>query len=158
GNLSPYVAQVLPRHLYDGTDIQSNRFNNKPVGTGPFVFKEWVKGSHVRLEKNPQYWRDNEPYLDGVILKFIPDAGARSVAFRSGEVQLGYSNAIPLNEVKRYRESSEFDISTAGSQYTSAMFLHVLSTRRPPFNNPLVRKATLHAINREALLKIVWYS
>src|SRR5690606_19806526 len=127
----------------------TNPYNAKPVGTGPFVFKEWVKGSHVRLEKNPNYWRNNEPYLDGIVLRFIPDAGARSVAFQSGEAQLGYGNGIPLNEVKRYRESDRFQISTEGGEYTSPIFLHELNTRRPPFNNVLVRRAVLHAINRD---------
>ncbi len=156
GNLSPYVSQVLPKHLYEGTDIQGNPYNSKPVGTGPFVFKEWVKGSHVSLGRNPDYWRENRPYLDGIILKFVPDAGARSVAFGSGEVQLGYGNAIPLNEVKKFQKSSEFDVTTEGTEYMSTIFLHELNTRRPPFNNPLVRKAVMHAIDREALVKIVW--
>lgn len=156
GNLSPYVAQVLPRHLYEGTDITRNEYNLKPVGTGPFVFKEWVKGSHVITERNPSYWGEGLPYLDGVIFRFIPDAGARAVAFESGEVQLGYGNAVPLNELKKFAASKKFNVSTAGTEYMSTIFLHELNTRRPPFDNVKVRHAVLHAINREQMIRVVW--
>lgn len=156
GNLAPYVAQILPRHLYEGTDIARNEYNVKPVGTGPFVFKEWVKGSHVITQRNPNYWRKDLPYLDGVVFRFIPDAGARSVAFTSGEVQLGYDNSLPLNELKKFEASKEFGISSEGGTYMSPIFLHELNTRRPPFDNVKVRQAVMHAINREQLVRVVW--
>jgi peptide/nickel transport system substrate-binding protein len=156
GNLSPYVAQILPRHLYERTDITRNEYNVKPVGTGPFVFKEWVKGSHVITARNPNYWGKDLPYLDGVIFRFIPDVGARSVAFASGEVQLGYGNAVPLNELKKFETSERFDVSSEGGEYTSPIFLLELNTRRPPFDNVKVRQAVLHAINREQLIRVVW--
>ena len=50
--------------------------HNSPVGTGPFIF-EWVRGSHVRLERNPNYWNAPKPYLDVAVARFIPEAARR---------------------------------------------------------------------------------
>ncbi|MGV8295168.1 ABC transporter substrate-binding protein, partial [Pseudomonas aeruginosa] len=50
-------APILPRHLLEGTDIQNNPYNNKPVGTRPFVFKEWNRGNYIVLERNEHYWQ-----------------------------------------------------------------------------------------------------
>src|SRR6266850_391354 len=57
---------MVPKHLYDGTDFKTNPYNNAPVGTGPFMFKEWQKGSFVRLVKNPNYHVKGKPYIDEI--------------------------------------------------------------------------------------------
>ena len=55
GALNAYESQILPKHLYAGGDALANPLNLKPVGTGPFRFKEWVRGEHIILERNPDY-------------------------------------------------------------------------------------------------------
>lgn len=52
---------MVPKHLYEGTDWKTNPYNNAPVGTGPFMFKEWQKGSFIRLVKNPNYYEKESP-------------------------------------------------------------------------------------------------
>ena len=52
--LSAYESQVLPKHVYEGKDYTTNPALNAPIGTGPFVFKEWRKGDFVHLERNPE--------------------------------------------------------------------------------------------------------
>ena len=59
--LSGTESPIVPKHLYEGTDVQNSKYNREPIGTGPFVFKEWVKGSHVVLERNPNYWDKPKP-------------------------------------------------------------------------------------------------
>lgn len=156
GNLSGYVSPVMPKHLYDGKDVRTNPVNAAPVGTGPFVFKEWNKGSYLRLERNPSYWRENRPYLDGIVFRFIPDAGARAVAFESGEVQLGMFNSLPLNTVRRLEKLPQFEVTTLGYEFNSTIFMHELNTRRAPFDKVQVRQAVAHAIDRQALVNVVW--
>ncbi len=70
--LSSAEAPILPRHLYEGTDLRNNPYNIKPVGTGPFMFSAWTGGSAITLVKNPKYWRPGRPYLDRLIFRSSP--------------------------------------------------------------------------------------
>ncbi len=89
-------SPIVPKHIYDGTDPFTNTNNVRPIGTGPFRFKEWVRGSYVIYERNADYWDQPRPYLDQLIVKFIPDAAARSAALESGEIDLGYRTPVAL--------------------------------------------------------------
>ena len=154
--INTYGAQILPKHLYAGKDVLSNPANNAPVGTGPFVFKEWAKGSHVRLERNPAYWQKDQPYLDAVVFKFIPDAAARSVALEAGEVQVALGSSIPLTSLNRFSDKKRYSINLDDGRYLSTIFLTQFNVRRPALSDKRVRQAFAHAIDREALLKIVF--
>ena len=90
--LAAAESQVLPRHRYEGTDVLTNPLNNAPVGTGPFRFKEWRRGSAVVVERNPDYWDAGKPYLDAIVMRFIPDGAGRSAALETGEALLGGDN------------------------------------------------------------------
>ena len=159
--INTYGAQILPKHLYAGKDVLTNPLNNAPVGTGPFVFKEWVKGSHVRLDRNPAYWGkgpngEAQPYLDGVVFKFIPDAAARTVALEAGEIDTALASTIPLTNLNRFQDKKKYTINLDDGRYLSTIFLTQFNVRRPHFADKRVRQAFAHAIDREALLKIVF--
>src|SRR5215467_12953262 len=55
--LSGYESPMLPKHLFEGTDIKASKYANAPVGTGPFKFVEWQRGQYMRLDRNPDYWK-----------------------------------------------------------------------------------------------------
>ena len=82
--LSAYESPVIPKHLFEGTDIGKSPYANKPIGTGPFKFVEWKKGQFVRLDRNPDYWKPGLPYLDHFVARMIADAGTRSAAAGGG--------------------------------------------------------------------------
>ena len=92
---------VLPKHIYEGTDPRKNPHNFKPIGTGPFRFKEYKKGSHVTLERNPDYFKKGRPYLDRIIYQIIPNKAARVLALEKGEADYIPYVAMPFAEVKR---------------------------------------------------------
>ena len=71
--LSAVESQVLPRHLYEGTDPLANPRNNAPVGTGPFKFGNWSRGRDITLLRNDAYW-GGRPGLERVIVLLKPDA------------------------------------------------------------------------------------
>ena len=48
---------IMPKHLYEGTDYRNNPANDTPIGTGPFKFAEWERGSYIRLTADPDYYR-----------------------------------------------------------------------------------------------------
>jgi peptide/nickel transport system substrate-binding protein len=65
-----------------------NGGTSQPVGTGPFVFKEWVPNSHFTATANPHYWRPGLPHLDEITFKPIPDENARAEALKSGTIDI----------------------------------------------------------------------
>ncbi len=65
---------VVPKHLYDVADMRNNPNNAKPVGTGPFKFVEWQRGNFIRLQRNEEYWKPGQPYLDEIIYRIVPDS------------------------------------------------------------------------------------
>jgi len=154
--MNVYGAQVVPKHLYEGTDLLKNPANIAPIGTGPFRFKEWVRGSHIVLERNPDYWRPGQPYLDGVIFRFIPDAAARTVALENGEAQVALASNIPISNLPRFGDKQKFRINTTDGAYLASIQLATVNTRRPYLADKRVRQALLYALDREALLRVVF--
>jgi len=85
---------IMPKHLYEGTDLATNPYNTKPIGTGPYMFKEWVTGDHITLVRNPNYWKKGLPYLDRMIYQIIPDTTAMALAFKKGDVDFVWAEGI----------------------------------------------------------------
>ncbi|SNB70819.1 peptide/nickel transport system substrate-binding protein [Arboricoccus pini] len=150
-------ATILPRHLYEGTDILTNPYNNKPIGTGPFVFKEWKKGEYILLERNPHYWDQDKPYLDKLIFKVVPDAAARAAALEKGEAQYAILSPVPLREAERLGKLPQLRIETRGYEWLSPVFYLDFNIDNPYLKDVKVRQALAHAIDLQAIAKIVWY-
>lgn len=73
---------VIPKHLYDAdTNYANNPANQHPIGTGPFMFDKWERGSSIVLVRNPNYWKAGLPKLDKIVFNVIPDSASRAVAF-----------------------------------------------------------------------------
>ncbi len=95
---------ILPRHLFEAGDPRTNPANNRPVGTGPFKFKEWVRGDHLTLVRNDQYYQAGLPYLDQVIYRIIPNAASQEAALEQGEVSMVLATVLP-NDARRLRNT-----------------------------------------------------
>jgi len=160
-SLNSNGAQVLPKHLYEGTDILNNPYNNKPVGTGPFVFKEWSKGNYITLERNPNYWDKSKgvskPYLDKIIFKVVPDAGARAAALEKGEAQYAPFSPVPLKDAERLAKLPGLKLETRGYDWISPWLFLDVNVDRPYFKDVRVRQALAYAIDLNAFNKVVWY-
>ncbi|MFL9927090.1 ABC transporter substrate-binding protein [Herbaspirillum lusitanum] len=160
-SLNSNGAQVLPKHLYEGTDILNNPYNNKPVGTGPFVFKEWSKGNYITLERNPDYWDKSKgvskPYLDRIVFKIVPDAGARAAALEKGEVQYAPFSPVPLKDAERLAKLPNLKLETRGYDWISPWLFLDVNVDKPYFKDVRVRQALAHAIDLNAFNKVVWY-
>ena len=156
-SLSAYESQVVPKHIYDGTDFNTNPHLSSPIGTGPFVFKEWRKGEYIRLEKNSRYWDAGKPYLDGIIVRIIPDAGATAAAFETNEVEIGFFNPVPLVDVKRLSALPNLAVETKGYSYFGAEYVLEMNMRNQYLKDPRVRQAILHGLDRQFLVDSVWF-
>jgi peptide/nickel transport system substrate-binding protein len=155
--LNAVGAPILPKHLYEGTDILNNAYNNKPVGTGAFVFKEWKKGEYILLERNPDYWEPAKPYLDKVIFRIIPDAAARAAAIEKGEVQYATFNPVSFREVERLAKLPSLKVDTRGYDWLSPVLYLDFNVENQYLKDVRVRQAIAFALDKEALGKVVWY-
>jgi oligopeptide transport system substrate-binding protein len=90
------VAAVTPVDYIN--EVGAKTFNRKPVGTGPFMVKEWKNNQYVDLVKNPDYWdKDNAPYLDEVMCKIITESSTQWLEFQKGNIDF---TAVPPGQVK----------------------------------------------------------
>ncbi len=147
---------MMPKHIYDGADYATNPANQKPVGTGPFVFKEWKRGAFVKLDRNPDYWKKGLPYLDSVVFYLMPDAASRVVAFEKGEVNVIRSGDIEISDARRLQKLAGVDYTTKGWELFSPTFHVQVNMRKPPFDNLKVRQAMQHAIDRNFVINTIF--
>ncbi|WP_421873356.1 ABC transporter substrate-binding protein [Nitratireductor rhodophyticola] len=124
---------------------ETNKEN--PIGTGPFKFDKWAKGSSVTLVKNPDYW--GEPVaLEKAEFRVVPDAAAAIPALLSGDVQA--FPQMPAGDALIQIESDPRFVVAIGATEGET----ILSTNngREPFSNIKVRQAIAHALNREEII------
>jgi peptide/nickel transport system substrate-binding protein len=156
-SLNSFTSPVMSRHAYAGTDIPTSPANQNPIGTGPWVFKEWQRGSYIILDRNPNYWQPGRPYPDRLVVRYLPDPAARSAVMETGEVQLGAQTPIPLNDVRRLSGLPNIGTTTDGYEYFAPIVTMQFNNVQPPFDNILVRKAVAYAMDRELIIRNVWF-
>ncbi|MEK6346268.1 MAG: ABC transporter substrate-binding protein, partial [Burkholderia sp.] len=76
--LAASESPILPAHRYTGGNPLENPNNIAPIGTGPYRFVRWDRGSSVTFVRNPDYWDAPKPYLDELVVRFIGDPAARA--------------------------------------------------------------------------------
>jgi peptide/nickel transport system substrate-binding protein len=147
---------IVPKHLYAGTDYRNNPNNTTPIGTGPFKFKEWVKGSYIRLVKNEQYYEPGKPYLDEIYWHVIPDAAARAVAFETGAVDILPAGSVENFDVARLAGLRNACMTQAGWELFSPMSFLWLNNRQGPTSDKRFRQAVMYAMDREFAKEALW--
>ena len=121
----------------------------QPVGTGPFVFAEYVPGSHVRLERFDGYWEEGLPYLDSAEFRIMSDANARFAALQAGDIDMIGVALLP-EQFQQVLANPDLK-GTQGSG--TAEITMALNNAREPLNDPRVRQAITHAIDKQAIVQ-----
>jgi len=124
-----------------------------PIGTGPFRFVAWDRGSGVRLARFDRYHIDGLPFLDAVHFRFMPDQAAQMAALRAGDIDaIGFAllpeNALAVQADPRLRLIQ----GTGTTEITVG-----LNNSRPPFNDLRVRRAIAHATNKREIIDGVMF-
>ncbi len=131
--------------IVDPASVDGNA--TTPIGTGPFTFTNWAKGDSVTITKNANYW--GEPAkLDTATFKFISDPTAAFAAMMAEDIDAFPAFPAPEN-LPQFDADPRFEVligSTEGETILST------NNQMPPFDNPLVRKAMAHAIDRQAII------
>ncbi|SEI52217.1 ABC transporter substrate-binding protein [Pseudomonas sp. NFR16] len=165
GKPAPYLIRafagsetpIVPKHLYASGDPLSNPHNNAPVGTGPYRFKQWQRGSFIEYERNPDYWDSSLPGVDALFLKVVPDSAARLAAFENGSLDAGGQSPVPLSDLKRITQSGKLQFTTRGYAYSITPTMLEFNLDNPLLARHEVRQAIAHAIDREVIRKVVYY-
>lgn len=155
--LAASESPIVPRHIYEGTDPARNPNGNAPIGTGPFRFKEWVRGSHIEYVRNPDYWDQPKPYIERLIVRPISDGAAASIAFETGAVDLGYRTPVPKADLERLKALPNLRFETRGTSYSYNVSRLDFNLDNEHFAKPKVRQAVAHAIDRNAIVKLIAY-
>ena len=147
---------MVPKHIYEGTDFLNNPANATPIGTGPFKFKEWVKGSYIQIVANEGYHIAGVPSVASVYFHVIPDAASRAAAFESGKVDIVPGGSVEFFDVARLSKLPGAAVTTKGWEFFAPHSWLWLNNRKKPMDNVKFRQAVMFAIDREAMAKIAW--
>jgi peptide/nickel transport system substrate-binding protein len=150
-----YLAMVSPEAVQRwGAEYQEHQ-----VGTGPFMFKEYVPRDHLILERNPDYdwapevYRHQGPaYLDSIEFRFFADPASRVLALESGQAHV--MGEMPPQDVARLLESPEFDVLRVPIPGQPLQFF--VNTDKPPTDDLRVRQALLYAADRDAITQAIF--
>jgi peptide/nickel transport system substrate-binding protein len=121
------------------------------MGTGPFMFDHWTPGSEIVLKKNPNYWKPDLPYLDGITFKIIPDEAGIVAGLRTGAVQ--HMQILDFTNVKGLESDPNVTVYKTPRVQDGVVAMYV-NARIGHLADPKVREALYWAFDRDAAVKI----
>lgn len=129
---------------------QQERIDFDPVGTGPFVFKKYIKDSLIRYERNGNYYL-KPASVEKIVFSITPDPTVRFQKLKREECHLmAFPQPSDIAAMKKHKSIQV----TEGMTYNVAYL--AMNTRKPPLNNLKVRKAIAHALNRNLYIKAIY--
>ena len=120
----------------------------KPVGTGPFKFETWAKGSSITLVKNDQFRDAAKVAMKKVTFRFINDPAAQVAALLAGDVD-GMPRYGAYESLKQFQSDPRFSVVPGGTEGKTIM---TINNKRKPFDDIRVRRALAAAIDRKAII------
>jgi peptide/nickel transport system substrate-binding protein len=149
--LSGYF-QGIPMASPKAFETYGKDWLHHPVGTGPYVFKEWVPGKHVILEKNPHYFKQGLPYIDRLEFRVMKDPLTATTALRAGEID--FITRVPMQQVLLLEKSPGITVVT-GPEVAPTIAL--LNMRVKPFDDVRARRAVGgYGIDRAEIAKVAF--
>jgi peptide/nickel transport system substrate-binding protein len=143
GNLASPWNVIYPKKYLDR---DPNYFKNNVMGSGPFKFKSYTRGSTFEGERNPDYFVKDRPYLDGYKFFISPETSVRAAALRSGRAWIEF-RTMPLSEVDAIRKQLGEKIVVQDTPATGLFGIAINNTVKP-FTDVRVRKALTLGIDR----------
>jgi len=131
--------------------VEQDTQNRAPVGTGPFVFKEWRSGDRFVVAKNPDYWQKNKPYLDEIIFKPMQDNQTRFASLQTGQLDIIWMDRG--NIIKKAINDSSLKVYSSEDNGAEIV---ILNTSKPPLDDINVRRAIAHAHSQDRQVKMVY--
>lgn len=147
---------IAPSHLMDKVEISRKVPDVPLIGTGPYRFKAWEKGSYIHLSANPSYHEAGVPKIKDVYYHVIPDGASRAAAFESGKIDVLPGGTVEYFDVPRLAKLPGAAVTTQGWEKFAPQAWMWINQRNPVFQDLKVRQALNAAVNRDAMSKILW--
>jgi peptide/nickel transport system substrate-binding protein len=148
-DLSLFANGIVPNNYGGETEAQ---FYTHPIGTGPFKWDYWHKGSALKLVRNPFYWQAGKPYLNSITWTDVPSDNTRELQLKGGQAQIDQTPA--WSTVSSLKSDPDVRMDLFNSTQTNYLAFNEL---RKPLQDVHVRRAISLAINRNALVKAVLF-
>jgi peptide/nickel transport system substrate-binding protein len=148
--LSTMPASIIPKAVYE--ELGGEAFSENPVGSGPFMLREWTRGERVVLERNPTYWKEGQPYLDEITIEYVPDENSRMLMIESGEAQI--ATEVPYSQIERVDALDNVSVLIEDVMAWDAVWFN---TTIPSHDDNNVIRALNYATPKEAMLNSLLY-
>jgi peptide/nickel transport system substrate-binding protein len=145
--LASGYSPVYPCH------VPPQQMRQHPIGTGPFKFVEFKPNESIKLTRNPDYWKSDRPFLDGIEWTIIPNRSTALLAFVAGKVDMTfpYEVTVPLlKDIKSQMADAVCELRPRGVASTL-----IVNRDAPPFDNPELRRAMALTIDRKSFIDVL---
>ncbi len=148
-NLNVFPASIVPK-----AKVQANPkgFAQNPVGTGPFALKKFAKGQFTHLVRNTHYWKPGRPYLDEVMIPYVPDDNTRILKLEAGEIDAAAN--IPYAQIASLNKRSGIHVAIEPLFRFDGIWLN---NRKKPLDDVRVRQALNYATDKESIVKRILF-
>lgn len=136
--------RIVPKHYVE--QVGDLEFSQQPIGSGPYMFVDWVKDDSITLEANQQYWR-GAPEISKVIFQPIPEAASRVMALQAGQVDIAVN--VPPDQVAEVDRSGKAETAKVAS---SRIIFVPFMTEQGPLADQRVRLALNYAVDVQGIV------
>ena len=148
--LGTWSLAIMPRHLLAGRDITQSPLGRHPIGTGPYIFKEWRAGDRITLADNPDYFK-GRTYLSGYVYQVKPNLATMFLELKAGNI-----DRMGLTPLQYTRQTAYPKFARLYNKYRYIPFSYVYlgyNLEDPRFADRRVRQALTHAINKQEIIE-----
>src|SRR5439155_4731772 len=130
--------------------VPAAQMRQKPIGTGPFKFVEFKPNEYIKVARNPDYWKKDRPYLDGIEYQIIKNVATGSLAFISGNVDMTSWYYLQVPMLKDINNQVGQELCRMAP--TNVLRSVIINREAKPFDNPDLRRAIALTLDRQAFI------
>lgn len=145
---------ILPSHILEGpwkagVDLRTTPQNQHPIGSGPYLFREWKTGEKIVLEAYPKYW-EGRPYINRIVTRIIPDQATIFLELKAGNIDM--TGLTPI-QYRRQTDYPAFHKTFNKYRYLANGYAYLgFNLLDPRFQDKRVRQAMAHAIDKQEII------
>lgn len=136
-------------------EMGQEKFTRNPIGSGPFELEEWRPGVHIKLRRFKKYWRPDLPKVERLHITFVPDSFVKVEKLRKGE--LDWIDSPSYSDLPALQKTPGLKLVNPVGDEWDYMAVNLTLPKDHPLQHPKVREAIAYAINRNAIVKNVYF-